>query len=88
MPHGSVAASRYGPDGPYAEMLGDSEAARQADYRKQALAKETDKFRARMDGHRGTRRKIDTICLGPVGLITERMIIAAIRSPGTRIYYY
>jgi hypothetical protein len=75
-------------DGQYAKLFGLAEAAREASHWEQQLAEATDKFRTAREGHRGTRRKMDTICLGPKGVITERMVLAATRDPSIRTFYW
>lgn len=70
-----------------AELLGDGWADRETSYWEKELAGEIEKFRARRDGHRSTRRKVDTICMGPSGLITEQMVIAATQNLSLRTYY-
>jgi hypothetical protein len=76
---------KYGPDSLYAELFTDAHE-KVARYERK-LAEEMEKFRADREGHRGTRSKIDTICMGPFGLITERMVLAATRNPSLRTYY-
>jgi hypothetical protein len=58
-----------------------------AAYQGRKLAEEMERFQAEREGKRGTRRKIGTICMGPKGLITERMVFAATQNPDLRTYY-
>jgi hypothetical protein len=76
---------KYGPGSRYAELFGvDRE---EASYWEGRLAEENARFRAERERNRGTRRKIETICSGPFGIITERMVIVATRHPELRTYY-
>ena len=58
-----------------------------AAYRERAIAEEQERFQARREGHRGTRRKIDTICMGWGGVISVQQVIAATRYPHLRARY-
>jgi hypothetical protein len=82
--------TRYGSEsGEYARLVGEAEAASAAAEWESRLAKEMERFRARREGHRGTRRKIDTICTGPGrnGVISVKQVIALTRDPDLRTFY-
>lgn len=76
---------RYGPGSEYAGMFGEDR--NEVSYWQGRLAEELDRFQARREGHRATRRKIGIICMGPKGLVTEQMMIVATRNLDVRTYY-
>jgi len=77
----------YGGGSEYARLAGEDRAARRAGYLEQKLVEEMERFRVEREGNRGTRRKIDTICMGRNCVITEQMVIVATRNPDLRTWY-